>query len=256
MKVTGNFPGSPCWAQLGTSDPQGAQRFYGGLFGWTAETDPNPAAGGYTIFSLDGSPSAAVSPLMDPRQPVRWLISIATADVDAGTEAARNAGAQVWMGPMDVLDSGRWTLLSDPTGAAFSLWQAGGFTGFGVVNEPNAFGWMDMTTRDVPGALKFYTEVFGWQVWPSEDYPMVGLANVMFGGVMEMGETYPAETPAQWTPYFMAADVDATAARARELGGDVLYGPQDVQMDNGPRLAMLRDPQGGTFGVFKPAPTP
>jgi uncharacterized protein len=254
MKVTGNFPGSPCWAQLGTSDPQDAQRFYGGLFGWTAETDPNPAAGGYTIFSLDGSPAAAVSPLMDPRQPVRWLISIATTDVDAGTEAARNAGAQVWTGPMDVLDSGRWALLSDPTGAAFALWQAKDFPGFGVVNEPNAFGWIDMSTRDVPGALKFYTEVFDWQVWPSDDYPMVGLANAMFGGVMQMGETYPPETPAHWNPYFMVADVDATAAAARKLGGDVLYGPEDVQMDNGPRLAMLRDPQGGTFGVFKPAP--
>jgi len=256
MKVTGNFPGSPCWAQLGTSDPQDAQRFYGGLFGWTAETDPNPAAGGYTIFSLDDNPAAALSPLMDPRQPVRWLISIASTDVDAQTEAARTAGAQVWMGPMDVFDSGRWALLSDPTGAAFSLWQAKDFSGFGVVNEPNAFGWLDMATRDVPGALKFYTDVFGWQTWPSDEYPMVGLANTMFGGVLEMGETYPAETPAHWNPYFMVADVDAAAAQARELGGEVLYGPEDVQLDNGPRLALLRDPQGGTFGIFKPPPAP
>ena len=123
MKVTGNFPGSPCWAQLGTTDPQDAQRFYGGLFGWTAATDPNPAAGGYTILSLDGSPAAAVSPLMDPRQPVRWLISIAAADVDARTEAARAAGAQVWMGPMDVLDAGRWALLSDPQGGTFGVFK-------------------------------------------------------------------------------------------------------------------------------------
>ena len=253
MKVTGNFPGSPCWAQLGTTDPQDAQRFYGGLFGWTAATDPNPAAGGYTIFSLDGRPAAAVAPLMNPNQPVSWLISIATSDVDAQTEASRAAGAQVWMGPMDVLDSGRWTLLSDPTGAAFSLWQAKDFTGFGVVDEPNAFGWIDMATRDVPGALKFYTDVFGWQTWPGDDYRMVGLADTMFGGVMEMGGNYPPETPSHWTPYFTVADVDATAAQVRELGGEVLYGPEDTQMENGPRLALVRDPQGGTFGIFKPA---
>jgi predicted enzyme related to lactoylglutathione lyase len=253
--VSGNFPGSPCWAEIGTSDPQDAQRFYGGLFGWTAEAEPNPEAGGYTIMSLDGSPSAAVSPLMDPRQPVRWLISISTTDLDASTQAAQKAGAQLWTGPMDVLDAGRWALLSDPTGAAFSLWQAKDFAGFGVVNEPGAFGWIDLATRDLPGALRFYTEVFGWQIWPDDFYPMVGLIDTMFGGAMELGEESPAETPSHWNPYFVVDDVDATAAKARELGGEVLHGPEDAPMENGPRLALLRDPQGGTFGVFKPAAT-
>jgi predicted enzyme related to lactoylglutathione lyase len=255
MKVTGNFPGSPCWVQLGTSDPQDAQRFYGGLFGWSAETDARPEAGGYTIFSLDGSPSAAVSPLMDPGQPVRWILAFASTDADESTAAASKAGAQVWIEPMDVFDSGRWSLLSDPTGAAFSIWQAKKFTGFGVVNEPGAFGWIDLATRDVPGALRFYTEVFGWQTWPHDEYPMVGLANTMFGGAMEMGGMFPPEMPAHWNPYFVVADVDASAAKARELGGEVVYGPEQVQMDNGPRIAIVTDPQGASFGIFKPAPT-
>ena len=176
-------------------------------------------------------------------------------DVDARTGAARAAGTQVWMGPMDVFDSGRWALLSDPTGAAFSLWQAKEFTGFGVVNEPGAFGWIDLATRDVDGACRFYTDVFGWQVWPSDDYPMVGLADTMFGGAMDMGEMFPADMPAHWNPYFVVADVDASAAKARELGGEVLHGPETVRMENGPRIAVLRDPQGGSFGIFKPAPT-
>jgi len=252
MKVTENFPGSPCWAQLGTTDPEAAQRFYGGLFGWTAETDPNPEAGGYTIFSLNGSPSAAVAPLMDPRQPVRWILSFSTTDIDSATETAQKAGAQVWMGPMDVMGIGRWAMLSDPAGAAFSLWQAAGFAGFGVVDEPGAFGWIDLATRDVEGALRFYTDVFGWRVWPSDEYPMVGLADTMFGGAMDMGEMFPADTPAHWNPYFVVADVDASAAKARELGGEVLHAAEDVQMEDGPRIAVLRDPQGGTFGIFKP----
>ena len=89
MKTDRIIQGTPCWTQLGTTDPKDAQRFYGGLFGWTAETDPRPEAGGYTIFSLQGSPAAAVSPLMDPRQPVRWILSFAADDVDDATAVAR-----------------------------------------------------------------------------------------------------------------------------------------------------------------------
>ncbi|HET9169565.1 MAG TPA: VOC family protein [Actinospica sp.] len=254
MKVTDFVPGSPCWTQLATSDPEAAQRFYGGLFGWTAETDPRPEAGGYTTFSLDGSPCAAVAPLMNPSQPVAWQLSFATANADETAAAAQKAGAQVWMGPMDVLEAGRWALLSDPAGAAFGLWQAGAFRGFGVIDEPNAFGWADGSTRDVPGSVRFYTEVFGWEVTPG-DYPMFSLAGNMFAGVMDMGDFFPPEVPAHWTPFFVSADVDATVARARELGADVMHEPEDVQMENGPRIAVLRDPQGAAFGVFKPAGT-
>ena len=252
MKVTDIVPGSPCWTQLGTSDPEAAQRFYGALFGWAAEPDPRPEAGGYTIFTLNGSPCAAVSPLMDPRRPTAWQLSFATPDADETAARAQKAGAQVWMGPMDVLDSGRWALLSDPTGAAFGLWQAGAFKGFGVMDEPGALGWIDGSTRDLPGAVKFYQDVFGWEVMgPSEDYPMVSLAGHMFGGLMNMGDMFPPEVPAHWNPFFVSADVDATATKARELGGEVMHGPETVQMENGPRIAVLRDPQGAAFGVFK-----
>lgn len=252
LKVTGNLPGSPCWAQLSALDPEAAQRFYGQLFGWTAETDPDPQYGGYTTFSLDGAPAAAVAPLMNPQQPVQWQLAFSTTDADVTAEAARRAGARVWMGPMDVGVLGRWVLLSDPTGAPFTVWQAGRFSGFGVVNEPNAFGWIDLATRDVAAALDFYKTVFDWQVWPHPDYPMVGLADTMFGGVMEMGDMFPPDMPSHWNPFFVAADVDATANEAAKLGADIVHGPVDVEMDNGPRIAVIRDPQGATFGIFTP----
>ena len=255
MKVTDIVPGSPCWTQLGTSDLDASKRFYSALFGWTAVTDPRPEVGGYTMFSLDGSPAAAVAPLMNPQQPVAWQISIAVPDVDEAAAAAQKAGARLWMGPMDVLDIGRWALLSDPSGAAYSLWQAGTFTGFGVMDEPNAFGWIDGGTRDVPGSVKFYQDTLGWEVMSAEGYQMMSLGGRMFGGLMEMGDFFPPEVPAHWNPFFVSADVDASAAKVRELGGSVLHGPEDVQMENGPRIAVLQDPQGGVFGVFKPAQT-
>lgn len=250
MKVTEILPGSPCWTQLSTSDVEAAKKFYGQLFGWTAETDPRPEVGGYTTFQHDGAPVAAVAPLMDPRQPVRWMLSFATEDIDATTASAKKAGAQVWMEPMDVLDIGRWSLLSDPTGAAFSLWQAGTFAGFGVVEEPNTFAWIDLATRDKDAALKFYRDLFRWQVTDDEMYPQVGLADKQFGGVMDMGDMFPDEVPAHWNPYFLVTDVDAVADKAKQLGGGVMHGPEDTPMENGPRIAVLHDGQNAPFGVF------
>ncbi|MBR7833652.1 VOC family protein [Actinospica durhamensis] len=250
MKVTEILPGSPCWTQLSTSDVDAAKKFYGQLFGWGAETDPRPEAGGYTMFMLDESPVGAVAPLMNPQQPVRWMLSFDTKDIDATTAAAKKAGAQVWMEPMDVMDVGRWALLSDPTGAAFSLWQKGSFAGFGKVEEPNTFGWIDLATRDKDAAVRFYTEVLGWEATDDEMYPQVGLAGKEFGGVMDMGEMFPADTLSHWNPYFLVSDVDAIADKAKQLGGGVLHGPEDTPMEGGPRIALLHDGQNAPFGVF------
>ncbi|MFE0459614.1 VOC family protein [Kitasatospora sp. NPDC058965] len=254
MKVTDILPGSPCWAQLSVRDMDRAKQFYGQLFGWTAEADPDPQYGGYTMFLLDGVPAAAVAPLMNPQQPVMWLLSFATEGVDATCAAAQEAGAQVWMEPMEVGGLGRWALLSDPTGAPFAAWQAREFGGFGVVEEPGAFGWADLSTRDKDAAVAFYRTAFGWQVWPDPNYAMVGLADRMFGGIMQLGPDFPPEVPAHWNPFFVVPDVDAAAALAAELGGEVLHGPVDVEMENGPRVAVVPASPGWNIGGIRPEP--
>jgi hypothetical protein len=251
MKATEHPAGAPCWAQLSTNDLEASKAFYGGLLGWTAETSPDPQFGGYTQFMHQGQPVAAVAPLMNPQQPVMWLLSFASDDVDAGCEAATAAGAQVWNPPMEVGDLGRWALLSDPTGSPYALWQKRAFGGFGLVDEPFTFGWADLGTKDAKAATEFYATSLGWRVWPSDDYPMVGLGERMFGGIMTLDPAW-GDVPSHWTPYFVVPDVDATAAKAAELGGEVMHGPVDVEMENGPRLAGIRDPHGGMFGVFTP----
>jgi predicted enzyme related to lactoylglutathione lyase len=63
-----------------------------------------------------------------------------------------------------------------------------------------------------------------------------------------MPEGLPEEVPAFWMTVFGTADTDATAAKADELGGQVLSPPSDIP-DVG-RFAVLADPQGVTFGVI------
>ena len=68
-------------------------------------------------------------------------------------------------------------------------------------------------------------------------------------GMMPMNEHMPAHVPSYWMPYFQVADADAAAAKAKELGGNVMVPPQDIP--NTGRFAIVSDPQGAMFAVFK-----
>ncbi|MEU5591636.1 VOC family protein [Streptomyces sp. NPDC020298] len=250
MKLDGPVTGGPCWTELGTSDLEGAKRFYAELFGWRPETDPRQEAGGYTVAHLGDAAVAALTPLYQESQPVAWNVSFAVSDADASARRVEEAGGTVILGPMDVFDAGRFAVALDPTGAAFQLWQARAFPGAGLFNAPGSLGWVELATRDTDRAQDFYTTVFGWSINASEWYTQWGVDGADFGGMAAMGDRFPPELPAHWMPYFAVADVDATAEVTGRAGGDVVMEPSS--MPGGRRLAVLRDPQGAAFGVYRP----
>ncbi|WP_030411279.1 VOC family protein [Streptomyces sp. NRRL S-1448] len=249
MKITEPTPGAPCWVELGTSDVDAAKVYYREVFGWRAETDLRPEAGGYTVFLLGAAPVAAVTPLYAPGQPTAWTVSFATRDADALAAAVTEAGGRQVMAPMDVFQQGRFAVLADPEGALFSVWQARDFPGAALLNAPGSLGWVELATRDEEAAKHFYTQVFGWTVGTHEDYPQWGVDGADFGGLSALDEFYPDDVRAHWLPYFAVADVDETAARAAESGGMLLVPPTDVP--EGPRIAVVRDPQGASFGIHR-----
>jgi len=63
--------------------------------------------------------------------------------------------------------------------------------------------------------------------------------------MMQMSAAW-GDTPSHWMPYFATADVDAAAALADTLGGEVAGAPHD---SGAGRLAVLRDPLGALFFV-------
>jgi predicted enzyme related to lactoylglutathione lyase len=111
MKLDKPVSGGPCWTELGTDDLAAAKRFYEGLFGWRAETDPRQEAGGYTIAHLGDAAVAALTPLYQEGQPVAWNVSFAVPDADAAAARVTGAGGSVLVGPMDVFDvaASRWS---------------------------------------------------------------------------------------------------------------------------------------------------
>ncbi|MGW0707431.1 VOC family protein [Streptomyces sp. NPDC002643] len=248
MKFDRPVTGGPCWTELGTSDLEAAKRFYTELFGWRPETDPRQEAGGYTFAHLGDAAVAAMTPLYEESQPVAWSVSFAVSDVDAATEAVREAGGAILMEPQDVFQLGRYAVAQDPNGASFHLWQARAFLGAGLLNAPGALGWVELLTRAPERAEVFYTTVFGWSVDGSARYPQWGLDGVDFGGMVTMDDKFPHEVPSHWLPYFAVEDVDGTTRIATAAGGTALMEPTTVP--EGPRIAVLRDPQGAVFGVY------
>lgn len=250
-------PGSFCWIELATTDQNAAKTFYTSLFGWTVTDTPMGPGNDYSIFALHGRTSAAGYTLQPDQRargvPVHWSLYIAVDNADQSAAKATQAGASVIMPPFDVPEAGRMAVLHDPTGAVFSLWQGGNVPGLGVTGEPGALCWADLSTPDPDRAAKFYSTLFGWSFKRGQNDPSSYME--IKNGDHFIGGIPPAHTdpkvPPHWMIYFMVADVAATAAKAAQLGAKTLMPPQD--MPGVGTWAILADPQGAVFAVFKSA---
>src|SRR5207302_7963752 len=123
-----------------------------------------------------------------------------------------------------------------------------------ILNEPGALCWTELTTTDTKAAETFYTQMFGWT--PKHSAPSAGMEYTEFSvngtpgiGMMAKPKEMPAHIPSYWMPYFQVTNVDASASKAKELGGKLMVGPHDIS-DAG-RFAILTDPQGAVFAVFQ-----
>lgn len=113
------------------------------------------------------------------------------------------------------------------------------------------FGWNELLSTDVEGSKTFYTKLFGWTTETfGEGYTLFNCPNIEDRPAAGLMKAPRPGMPAQWLPYVLVEDVDASAARVRELGGEVMKEAFDIP-DVG-RIAVLRDPQGACIGLFKP----
>jgi predicted enzyme related to lactoylglutathione lyase len=115
------------------------------------------------------------------------------------------------------------------------------------------FVWYEDMTKDPRGAISFYSDVVGWKTEPFQgsDYTMWVSQQGPLGGVMKPSEeAAKAGAPASWLAHVQVDDVDATAARARQLGGKIFKEPTDIPTVG--RFAVIADPQGAALSIFKP----
>ena len=92
---------------------------------------------------------------------------------------------------IEVPTVGRMQMMKDPQGAAFYIYEPAS-----AERQPEAAAelgeasWHELMTTDAPAALKFYSDVFGWQpsealdIGPMGKYYMFNRPHGMIGGMM------------------------------------------------------------------------
>ncbi len=247
--MTGRF----VWHDLMTLDADKACPFYVGLFGWNLkllEMGPFKAwlieSGGQLIGSVvpeKGIPSS------------HWMSYMGVDDPDGACAKTAELGGKVCMKPGDVPRFGRFGIVSDPQGATFAVIRRVDGSPPPPAPGPGVFVWDELLTTDPEAAARFYGDLLGWKVarhdmggqgyWlADEGARMCGMVQLPVG----------AAAPPNWLPYIGSADPDASAARAEELGGKVFAPPQDIPGVG--RFAVLADPNGAFFAVFRGNPRP
>lgn len=251
-------PGTFCWVELGTTNAGAAKGFYKELFGWDYHDSPGGPDMIYTMIKSNGKDVGGLyqmpSNMLEQGIPPHWLNYISVANADEATAQAKAAGGAVMNGPFDVANAGRMSVIQDPTGGVFAIWQAKDNPGAGVYGKTGTYCWQELGTGDTKKAGDFYVTLFGWgtEQFPGPmDYTVFkngeqGIAG-MYQITPEMGPI-----PPHWLTYFAVDDCDATVQKATENGGSVMKPAEEIQGVG--RFAILRDPASAVFAVLKPAP--
>jgi predicted enzyme related to lactoylglutathione lyase len=254
-KIDKHPAGSFCWIELGTTDQTRAKSFYATLFGWTSADLPVGQDEYYTIFKLNDDEVAAaytMSPEEGSMRPAHWNLYVAVDNADYSVMRAGELGGNVIAAPFDVMNFGRMAVIQDPVGAVFCIWESLGHSGTTVAGEIGTMCWADLNTPDPETAKEFYEGLFGWKIGAAEKYPPDYL--VIRNGEKFIAGIPPAEyedpnVPPQWMLFFRVADVDAVAAKAKDLGGGEHLAPLSMGKL---RLAVLTDPAGAVFSIIQP----
>ncbi len=249
--MRGNF----VWYELMAGDTQAAEAFYRAVIGW--ETQPSGMSGmDYTMFTVDGRPVSGAMALPASARSMgiapQWIGYIGADDVDTLAADIVMAGGVVHRAAADIPGIGRFTIVGDPYGATFALFQSDGGDPppplpVGAVGH---IGWRELYADDGEAAFAFYRQAFGWQLHremdmgPTGIYRIFGIDGQDIGGIMTRP---PTMQHAQWVFYVTVDEIDAAVGRVEASGGRVVFGPTEVP--GGIWIVQCVDPQGALFAL-------
>lgn len=112
--------------ELNTNDVAKAKQFYSNLFDWKLEDMPMGPMTYTTIGVGDSGTGGGIVGMSMPENPSAWLPYVLVDDVAQATKKAQSLGGQVYKDITEVPGMGSFSIIGDPTGAVFGLWEAKG----------------------------------------------------------------------------------------------------------------------------------
>jgi len=239
------------WPEMVTPKQSETSAFYRSLFQWTAEEMSMGEAGTYLMMKA-GEASAGGIAQAPMEVPSHWMSYLTVDDVDADAKRVAELGGDVHGEPFDIPGIGRAAIAKDPNGAPFALFRAASEGGDADGEPPlHTVCWREVVADDPKQAAAFYTALVGWTTEPmGDDVLLFKDGDAMVGTVRKT----PAQAeggPSHWMHYFLVDEVDASAAKAEKLGAQLFMPGTDVP--NMGRFAVLADPTGGVFALWKNA---
>ena len=213
--------GIPCWVDVmvETAEQREAlMNFYSALYGWTWEVG-DEQMGYYSLANHDGAPVMGLG--QGPGSAGAMTPYFATDDINASVAKVAELGGTVFMGPMEVPETGIMAMAADPTGAAHGLWQGTNFKGFGVAYEAGAAGWFDHASSDPAAAAAYYQGLTGHSIIEPEPGMRVLTAGEQWFASISANQV-DERTNAQWNSIYVVETLEAARNKVRELGGAIV----------------------------------
>jgi uncharacterized protein len=114
--------GSFTWHELISVEHERAFAFYNALFGWKKSKDfPLGPLGNYLLYGNGGSDLGGMFTKPKEAPAATWMYYIEVKDLSAALTRAKEGGAKVLVGPMEVPGGAHMVQLADPQGAMFAL---------------------------------------------------------------------------------------------------------------------------------------
>jgi hypothetical protein len=248
------LPGKLVWADLFTSQPDEATKFYCGLLGWTSASIDQKGKT-YTIFSNDGVPVAGLAPHSYAKEshPSRWIGYVSVADINATVASVEKNGGKVHAPAKKFPDRGFQSIVADSDGSVIGLLQSSSGDPADDYVKTGAWNWFELYVKDPKATTNFYHDALGFDVAPEtnsdrkSDFVLSSNGNAR-GGVAPIPEDAKDGKPS-WLGVIRVADLDQTLAKVAGLGGEILVAPHSVEF--GSRFAIILDPTGGTIGLVQ-----
>ncbi len=120
-----NGVGSICWNQLDTRDTDAARRFYAEVFGWDFEPIEYEGQVAYYTVKLGDRTIGGMLPMGDmfpPEVPANWVVYFGVASLDSAKGKIQQMGGSVVV-PERQMPNGRFSVVQDPDGAPFAIWE-------------------------------------------------------------------------------------------------------------------------------------